>query len=420
MKLSLTRMQIIQAIVVLVAVIFVLSTLATWFTHQPRNGGQTSQTQNLPEEEEMSLSVGMGNVMLVVNSYSPVIRLTRPNAAAMAYLKQLQAGNKVIYLDQSNPQYITVTLSSGDDTLPVASNLMSLDQNVTMLLEAYVNSSQAFDFTLQNGSKVKASIPMSKINVAKPYAKGEQLYFSALVQIYKGQVVGAKLTPLARTEVVDMPVLPLKLYPEHYARMYFMWHDREGVRRSLDALNESLKAINATNIRFNYVSDTTVYATDTFNKTQINEIKKYLPGLYVVQFNKLVFYDNYTYTEEQISDVVAKVTNNTVNVSFSPPMLEMRFNYEGDEQKIANALQSINYTPISVEVYRVCNASTGNIAIPIGGKEYYVRSMYVTAILPSTVKAGVPEIGKFEVYIVGDEIVKAEPVLEKKYSASTG
>ncbi|MCX8199962.1 MAG: hypothetical protein N3G76_00670 [Candidatus Micrarchaeota archaeon] len=414
MKISLTRAQMIQAIVILIAVVFVLSTLGTWFTHQPVNGGQTSQATNL-SEDELDASIGMGNVVLVVRSYSPVIRLASPGIAAKAYLKQLQAGNTILYLDESNPQYITITLSSGEDTLEVASKLVSLDKNATMLLEAYVSSDQEFEFLLQNGTKVKAKIPLSKISVSRPYKKGEQLYFSALVQLYKGQVIGAKLTPLARTEKVDLPVLPLNCFSEHYARFYFMWHDREGVRSSLSRLNESLKSINATAVQMQYVSDTTVYATDGFSKAQVQEIRKRLPGLYVVQFNKLVFYDNYTYTEDEISKVIADVTNNTVNVSFSPPMLEMRFNYAGNETLLENTLNAIGYTTISKEIYKVCNASTGDITISIGGKMYRVRDMHVLALLPTSAKPGAPEVGSFEAYIVGDEIVRAEPVLETKY-----
>ncbi len=415
MKFNFSRAQMIQAIVIIVAVLFVFSTLGVWYNPGKNGGGSTPSTDNTPQITDENITVGMGNVVLIVQSYSPVIKLTSPNEAAKAYLQQLQANGTILYLDNSNPQYITVALSKGDDTEAVATGIMNLDSNVTMLLEAYVNSDQAFTFTTEGGKNVTATVPASKINVAKPYAKGELLYFNALVQLYNGTVVGAKLTPLAQAESAELPVLPVSFSPEHYARLYFAWHDRVGVDNSQAYLNETLKSLNATNIRFQYTSDTTVYANKGLSKDEIAGIRERLPGLYVVQLNKIVFYDNYSYTEEQVSQAVAEATNDTANVSFSPPMLEMGFAYSGNESQLTDAINSINYTPISEEIYRVCNASTGGLTMTIKGKQYTVKNMYVTALVPNTATLNNPEIAMFEVSIVGNEIVSATPILMKKY-----
>jgi hypothetical protein len=415
MKFNFSRAQMIQAIVIIVAVLFVLSTVGVWYNPGTSGGSSTPQTGNTPEVTDENITVGMGNVVLIVQSYSPVIRLTNPNADAKAYLQQLQANGTVLYLDNSNPQYITVALSKGDDSPAVATGILNLDSNVTMLLEAYVYSDQAFEFTTESGTKVSATIPASKINVAKPYAKGELLYFNALVQLYNGTVIGAKLTPLAQAESAELPVLPVSFSPEHYARLYFAWHDRVGVDNSQAYLNETLKSLNVTGIRFQYTSDTTVYANKGLSKAEIDVIREKLPGLKVVQLNKIVFYDNYSYTEEQISQVVAEATNDTANVSFSPPMLEIGFSYSGNETQLTDAINSINYTPISEEIYRVCNASTGGLTVTIKGKQYRVRNMYVMALVPNTATLNNPEIAMFEVSIVGDEIVDAKPILLKKY-----
>jgi predicted RND superfamily exporter protein len=206
--------------------------------------------------------------------------------------------------------------------------------------------------------------------------------------------------------------------PEHYVRLYFMWHDRNNVANNLSLINESLIALGATDVKMQYTSDITVYGNDSLSKAQVNELRAKLPNLKVVQFNKIVFYDNVTYTEDEISEAVYNVTNGSVNVSFSPPMLEIVFSYTGNESALDDAVNAIQPAPLSKEIYRVANASTGNIVVNIKGKDYSVNSMYVTALVPHTASVDVPVSALFEVTIVGDEIVGAKPIVANKYTAS--
>lgn len=418
MKLSFTKAQMIQAIVILIAVLFVFSTVDIWFgsgRHNGAGGSTPSSGETLPTDEDTIM--GIGNVALIIDGYSPILKVSRPNDAVRQYLQRLQVNGTVLYIDESSTQYTTVALARGDDLPAVASALYELDANMPMLLEAYVYSEKAFEFTTRAGEKISAPIPRSKINVARLYPKGEIVFFSALVQLYNGTVVGAKLTPLAVVESAELPVIPKALLPEHYVRLYFMWHDRNNVADSISAINDSLYAINATDVRFQYTSDITVYATGAMSKAQVDALRAQLPNLKVVQLNKIVFYDNTTYTEDEISDAVYIATNGTVNVSFSPPLLEIGFNYAGDEGVLTETINSIPYKPISKEIYRVANASTGGISVDIKGKKYAVQNIEVIALVPNTAKVGNPEFATFEVTILGDEIISARPILMNKYSA---
>ena len=418
MKLNLTRTQIIQAIVIIVAVLFVLSTLSVWFGKGSTSTSSNTPSSNLSPKTEENITIGMGKVALIVDGYSPILKISKPSDEVKLYLEGLRTNGSVLYVDESNQQYTTLALSNAEDVPAVASKILALDSNASMFLEAYVYSDKAFEFTTQEGTKISASVPRSKITVVKPYPKGALLYFNALVQLYNGTIVGAKLSPLAQVETAELLVLPKALMPEHYVRLYFMWHDRNNVANNLSLINESLIALGATDVKMQYTSDITVYGNDSLSKAQVNELRAKLPNLKVVQFNKIVFYDNVTYTEDEISEAVYNVTNGSVNVSFSPPMLEMVFSYTGNESALGDAVNAIQPAPLSKEIYRVANASTGNIVVNIKGKDYSVNSMYVTALVPHTASVDVPVSALFEVTIVGDEIVGAKPIVANKYTAS--
>jgi len=413
MKVNFTRAQFIQAIVIITALAFILSTLATWYSgavHKNVPATTPSSDGTLSEE---NVTMGTAKVALIIDSYSPVIRVSGLSSQAREYLQQLQQNGTILYIDTSNPSYETIALSKGDYTYEVASNILALGPNVTMLLEAYVYSDGEVKFQTQNGI-VNATIPKSRITVARPYPNGERLFFNALVQLMNGKVVGAKLTPLAVQEMVQLPVEVNAFYNKYHARLYFNWHDRVGVENEIARLNESLNTLGARNITLNYIRDDTVYANRTLKSGESAALHVLLPGLKVVQLNKIVFYSNYSYTEDEVGSAVANVTNGTASLSFSPPLLMITFDFDGNESDAVAAL-TLPYTPISSDVYRLSNATTGGVNVNVKGKSYDVDSMELNVWVPVGTALNRLAFADFEVSIVGDRIIEAKQVIPPKY-----
>ncbi|RMD66302.1 hypothetical protein D6833_01630, partial [Candidatus Parcubacteria bacterium] len=240
---------------------------------------------------------------------------------------------------------------------------------------------------------------------------GDVLVFRALAQLVDGRVVGAKLTQMAIQEYTDLAATVEALYPQYYARFFYYWHDREKVRGNLSALNDSLKSLGAKNIKINYVSDTTVYLSRSLRRAEVDALKEIIPGVKTVQFNRLVLYDNYTYTENDVYSALESATNGTVNVTFSKELLEVGFEYDGNSSDIIEVFDSIGAEPLSGDVYRLANVSLGGGSVVIKGREYSVPEMERTVFVPARKKVGDIAIMRFDVSIVGDEVVDAKQAL---------
>ncbi len=405
MEFNFTREQIIRAIVIITAITFVLSSMGIWF--KSGNNAPSGITQSQNENIEQNITMGVGNVELIIDSYSAVIRLGKVNNETQKYLQQMQADGTALYVDASNPARITVALSDPEDTYYVAKHIINLDPSVHMELEAFVHSDEEFEFSTQQGT-IKAKIPASKITLTNPYEIGDSIAFKALVQFVDGKIVGAKLTPTARKATVELKVLPTKLHNKYYVRMFFYWHDRVGVDESKDALNNTLAELGARNVIMNYIRDDTVYASRSLTSKESKALREKMPGVKTVQFNKVVFYSNYTYTEDEIADALSSITNNSVEVSFSPPMLELLFLYDGNASNITEAVNSFSYAPISKEMYVLADVSLGGEDVEIDGKTYAVNEMNKTAYVPIGSELNMPTYAKFDVSIVGKRIVNAE------------
>ncbi|MGC8923678.1 MAG: hypothetical protein ACP5KJ_00615 [Candidatus Micrarchaeia archaeon] len=410
MAISITRSQAIQLIVILTAIVFIASTLSIWF--RSSNSSPPSVTQSGQASIEQNVSIGRANIVLILESYSPVVKSGVLNDDASNYVKELAANGKVQYIDTSNPSYTTIVLSNKDDVYNFTKTLLSLDTNASIMLEAYVYSNEEFDFITPEGI-VRTSIPRSKITLTSPYPVGSMLAFNALAQFSNGKIVNAKLTPLAITDTAEMQARVDELYPYHYVRMFFFWHDRVAINNSYATLKESLSQINATNISMRYVRNDVAYASRPLTIYEIASLQEMLPGVKMVRGNEIVIYSNYSYTENDVSDGVANATNNSVSISFSPPLLEIVFDYTGPVEKLDEVLDEFEYTPISKEVYRRARITIPAGNVTVNGKEYEIaKNIEITALVPYNAQVGGTTSVKIRLSILGDQIVSAEQVLE--------
>lgn len=409
MKFNFTREQIIQAIVIITAITFVLSSVGLWFKSSSNGSQGVTQSQNVNIEQ--NVTVGMGNVELIIDSYSPLIVVGKVNNETQVYLKQIQANGTALYIDTSNPAQTTIALSDANYVLGVAKRIIELDPSVRMELEAIVHSDVEFEFSTEQGT-IKSKIPPSKITVTNPYNIGEVIPFKALVQFVDGKIVGAKLTPTAKKATAELTVIPNNIKDSYYVRMFFYWHDRVDVGNSRDELNNSLADIGATNIDMNYVRDDTIYASRSLTSNEIKALRAAMPGVKTVQFNKIVFYSNTSYTENEIADALYSITNGSVELKFSTPMLEMMFNYDGNSSILNDTIESYNYTPVSKEMYVLADVSLGSSDAVIDNKTYKVGDMNRTIYVPIGSKVGEPTTAKFDVYIIGNDIIDAKQNLK--------
>ena len=333
-----------------------------------------------------------------------------------AFIRSLQADGRAEYVDRSVQGTVprtVIVLSDPSQTYDVASQLLSMDPNITMTLEAYVSSDETFEFRTPEGS-VNTSIPRSKVRLSRPYRVGDVLAFRALAQIVDGRVAAAKLTQMAIQEYAELAATVDAFYPQYYARYFYYWRDRALVRGNLSALNDSLKSLGAENVKINYVSDTTVYVSRSLRSAEVEAIRERLPGLKTVQFNRVVFYDNYTYTEDEVYAAIENATNGTVNVTFSKAMLEVAFEYSGNASDAAAVFEGFGFTPVSGELYRLANVSIGGGSVVIKGREYAVKEMEKRAYVSAGKRVGDIAILRFDVSILGDEVVDAEQVFARE------
>ncbi|MEM0437679.1 MAG: hypothetical protein QXU54_00080 [Candidatus Micrarchaeia archaeon] len=410
MGFSITRSQAIQAIVVLVALAFILSTISTWFSgsgaHQP-----PSVTPSTNGSVDVEGVVASGTVLLKLDAYSPVIRIVGPSAEAKEYVSQLQANGTVTYVDWGSQQYTTIALSDGAHAYDVGRQLRKLSPNSTIMLEVYVSSDREFSFAGANGT-VRARIPRSKTTIMYPQKVGSEIPFKALVQVYEGQVIAGKLTPLAIEKDVTLPVIVNSLGDKYYARLFFSWHDRVAVNESIQDLVQLLESAGAENVQTNFKRDDTVYLSRPVENDEDTRLKELLPGIKAIQMTRLIIYSNYSYSEDEVSDAVHAAMGNDTEVTFSMPMLELAFSSSsGDDGAIAQAFSSYTYKPLKQYVYRLANVSTGGISVKFGNDEYYVEEMRRTLWVPLGAEEGSMQPLDFTADVLGEDIVSVEQKL---------
>ena len=403
-KIKLEREQLIQAIVIMTALVFIFSTVNMWFRSSNNSGGSTLSDGS--ETQTLNITTAKATINLTLERYTAKIIVNELNDLNSQFIDKLNSEGKLLYLDNSSGK-ITILLSSPDDTWSVAKTIISNDKNVSILLEGIAYSDQEYTFQPINnvGETLRSKIPRSKISLNYPYEVGSVLSYDALAQFIDGQLTTAKLYPRNIRAQLKVPVIVNGLDTKYYVQMIIRWSDRIKAKEDEYILNDTLKEMGATNISFNYISDHSVYTSRILNKTEIERLEELLPGFKVRDANRLIFYSNYSYTEEDIYDAVNKSTNGTVDVTFAISYMEISFDLEDGENLSERLIENYTVTPMYYKVWRRGDISTGEIRVPYEGKEYSVPDIHMKAWIPSD-KAEVNRIVNllFDAYLEGDRV----------------
>ena len=360
MKLNFDKELMLKAFIVVVIFSFIFSTLWIGMSNNGNDNNNNNNQQN--NTDDYDIITGQGHVALVVKEYSGSIDLDKITEESKEFVNEGVANGDVLYFNIESTK-VSIILSDKSKTYEYAQKLIENDPSAQIVLKVRVFSPEKYNFTTDSGQVVSAIIPESEIKVSYPYALGDVLYYNALVQLLNGNVVGAQLYPLAKVEELDMIFLINKISGEYYSRLYFNWKDRETARTLASQLNESLNEINATGVMYNYVSDTTIYASRTFYSEEAELLREKFNDIKTINMDKIVFYDNSTTTEDEISLAVLNATNNTVTLSFSPPMLELVYKYDGDYNEIEYLFENVNNLSISKFHYVKADLHTGDTTV---------------------------------------------------------
>lgn len=401
----------LKAFIVVVIFSFVFSTIWIGMSGNNNNNNNNNNQQN--ETKDVYL-MGQGKVALILKEYSGVIELDKITNESLEFVNQGVKNGDVSYFDNKDSK-VTIVLSDKSKTYDYAIKLIENDPSVTIVLKARVYNNQKYDFITDDGQVVSAIIPESEIKVSYPYELGEILYYSALVQLLNGNVVGAQLYPLAKVEEIEMLFTVNEVTNEYYSRLYFNWRDRETARNITETMNETLTGLGVTNFQKSYVSDTTIYASRALYSEEVDLLRGNFEDIKTIDMNKIVFYDNSTETEEEISNFVYNMTNGTVTLSFSPPMLEFIFNYDGEFSAIESSLSDLNDIAITKYYGVKANVSSGNTNVQNGNYTYQVDELNFIAYIPVSKKENDFVSLLVEATISANTIVEVEQVLDFGY-----
>jgi len=403
---------ILKAFIVVVILSFIFSTL--WIGMSNSNNNNNNNNNNPQNDTEDVYLMGQGKVALIIKEYSGIIELDKINNESLDFINAGIKNGEVSYFDTKDSK-ITIVLSDKSKTYDYAKILLENDPTVSMILKARVYNNQKYDFTTDDGQVVSAIIPESEIKVSYPYELGEILYYSALVQLLNGNVVGAQLYPLAKVEELDMIFLVNEIKNEYYSRLYFNWRDRETVRTISENMNLTLTEMGVTNFQKNYVSDITIYANRTLTYGEMAILQENYANIKTTEGNKIVFYDNSTETEEEISNFVYNMTNGTASLSFSPPMLEFVFTYDGKFSEIESSLNDLNNLAITKYYGVKANVSTGDTNVVSGNNTYQVKEINLIALIPTSTNLNDIIPLKVEATINANTIVEVEQIIDFGY-----
>ncbi len=403
-KIKLEREHLIQAIVIMTALVFIFSTVSMWFRSSNNGGGSTITDGS--ETETLNITTAKATINLTLERYTAKIIVNQLNDKNAQLIDKLNSEGKVMYVNNRSDG-ITILLSSPDDTWSVAKTILANDRNVSILLEGIAYSDKEYTFQPLNnvGETLKSKIPRSKVSLNYPYEVGSVLSYDALAQFIDGQLTTAKLYPRNIKAQLKVPVIVNGLDSKYYVQMIVRWSDRIKAEEDEYILNDTLKEMGATNISFNYITDHSVYTSRILNKTEIEKLKELLPGLKLRDANRLIFYSNYSYTEEEVYDAVNISTGGTVDVTFAISYMEISFDLEDGENVSERLIENYTVTPMYYKVWRRGDVSTGEIRVPYEGKQYSVPDIHMKAWIPEN-KAEVNRIVTllFDAYLEGDRV----------------
>ncbi len=412
MKLNFDKEFMVKGVIIVIILTFFVSMFAVGMGGNNNNNNNNNDTPY--PDDNYTLFVGQGNVALILKEYSGVINVNRISNESREYIMEGVKGGDVLYFNDETNQ-ISIVLSNKSKTYEYAKYLYDNDSNISIVLKARVYSSEEFDFVTDLGDTIKSSIPESEINVAYPYAIGEILYYSALVQFLDGKIVGAQLHPLAKIEEMNMLFNVGEVFGEYYSRSFFNWRDREYVRNLSSNLNETLTELGAENVLVNYVSDITIRANRPIYSHEADLLKERFSGLKTINLEKIVFYDNSTESEDEISEYIYNITNGTIQLDFSPAMLEFSFKYSGNYSKIESVFSDIQNISI-IEFYgKKAMVSTEATSVISGNSTYNVNEMEMGALIPISKNEGDVVTLKVDASIQANTIFEVEQVLNLNF-----
>lgn len=412
MKLNFNKEFILKVLIIAIILTFVFSTLSIWVNNRDNN------KNNIPnddyDDEDYIIQMGQGKIALVVKEYSGSIELNRIVNESIDFVNEGVASGDVLFFN-IEPNKVSIVLSDKDKTYEYAKYLVEKDSEVQILLKVRVYSPEKYDFITDSGEIVQASVPESEIKVSYPYKIGEMLYYNALVQIYNGNVVGAQLNPMAKVEELDMIFLVNERYNDYYSRMFFNWRDRETIRALTFDINSSLGDVGATNVEMNYVSDITIYASRAFYSDESDLLKEHFDDIKTINMNKIVFYDNSTVTENEVSEVVFNITNGSVTLDFSPALFEIIFNYEGDYEDVNSVFEELNDFSIVKYHYVTANLHTGNTQVISGDSVYDTGEINYTGFIPTNKNVNDIVTLRVDATIQANQIIEIEQIFEFEF-----
>jgi hypothetical protein len=407
MKLNFDKEFMIKAVIVVIILSFFFSMFAMAFT-----GGNNDKNNDLPPpQEDYTFYIGQGNVALILKEYSGVIEMDRISETSKEFILEGVSEGDVLYFNEDLNK-VSIVLSDKTKTYEYAKYLIEEDPTISIVLKARVYNDEKFDFTTDEGEVITASIPESEIRVAYPYKIGELLYYNALVQILDGNVVGAQLSPLMRIEEMEMLFLVDETSNEYYSRLFFNWRDRETARRYSEELNDTLTLQGAENVLVNYVSDITIYASRPLYTEEVDLMEEEFEGLMSVQMNKIIFMDNSTETEQEISDFLFNISNRTITLDFSPPMLEFMFVYDGEYVELEDSLNELNSLSIKTFYLNKAVVQSASNEMIKEDKIYAVSELKMTAFVPVNKKVGDLVSILVDAAIQANTIFEAEQVFD--------
>jgi hypothetical protein len=383
MKLNMSRELIVQIIIVAIVIFFGFSMLT------PLMSGENNNQNNnqVPPEEEYEVFMAQGNVGLTLKEYSGVIEVDKITNDSREYVMEGVNDGDVLYFNEEIDK-VSIVLSDKTKTYEYAKKLIESDSNITIILNARVYSDEEFDFTTDDGKIVSSKVPESEIRVSYPYEIGDILYYRALVQFYNDDIVGAQLYPLPTVEEMEMLFMVDEVSNEYYYRAFFNWSDRQFVRDFSNNLNATLTGEGAENVVVNFVSDVTIYANRPVYSEEADLLKERFENIKTINMEKIVFYDNSTETEEEISDYVYNITNGTLTLEFSPALLEFTYEFDGEYSEIESVFETVNNRSIKLYHGKKAFVSTGSTTAIKGDSTYNVDAIEKMVLIPVSKEKG--------------------------------
>lgn len=377
MKFKFDREFAIKGVIIVIILSFFFSMLAMGMT-----GDNNGRKNDVPvPDDDYEMFMGQGNVALTIKEYSGVIQVDRITNDSREFVMEGVNEGDVLFFNEELDK-VSIVLSDKTKTYEYAKKLIESDPTISIILNARVYSDEEFDFTTDMGTIVQSTVPESEIRVSYPYKIGDILYYRALVQFYNGNIVGAQLYPLAKVEEMEMLFIVDEVSSDYYYRGFFNWRDRNVIRNFSDTLNQTLTEKGAEDVMINFVSDITIYANRPFSSDEADLLREKFDNIRTINMEKLVFNDNSTETEDEISSYVYNISNGTVTLDFSPPLLEFVYVFDGNYDEIAYIFEELQEKSIKSNHIKRAYVSTGSTTAIKGDSTYDVDDLEMIALIP--------------------------------------